>query len=79
MGPFGLLSVIMNSNPLSAFTCDEKKNQKYVHDTNAVSVPRGASEWSDSFCRIVLTIVPVLLALAAEGVGNDICTVLFVC
>jgi len=79
MGLFGLLSAIMSSNPLSAFVCDEKKNQKYVHDINAVSVPHGASQWSDSFCRIALTIVSILLALTVGGAGNDICTVLFVC
>jgi len=63
---------------LSAFICYEKKNPKYVNNTDCISQPYKRSEYFDNSYRIVLTIVPILLALTVEGMRDDICIDLFV-
>jgi len=62
---------------LSAFICYEKKNPKYVNNTDCVSQPYKRSEYVDNSYHIVLTIVPILLALAVEGMRDDIYIGLF--
>ena len=57
---------------LSAFLCYEKKKPKYVNNTDCISRPYKRLEYFDNSCRTVLTIVPILLALTAEGIGDDI-------
>ena len=63
---------------LSAFICYEKKNPKYVNNTDCVSQPYKRSEYFDNSNDIVLTIVPILLALTVEGMRDDIYIGLFV-
>lgn len=57
---------------LSVFICYEKKKQKYVSNTDFISRPYKRLEYFVNSCRTVLTIVPILLALTAEGIGDDI-------
>jgi len=49
-----------------------KRKIKNVNNTDCISRPYKRLEYYGNSCRTILTIVPILLALTAEGIGDDI-------